>query len=294
MSYTLQRESKVVLIYKGIGYLFDALTQLDFSQTFNRSTGSRKTLHTKKAKPYTFANSKNAASFSFSVLGTQSFAEGVLFELAGLTKLENSVYAFDDMLTVSPESCDIFIVTPTGTLKVSNAQLQSLEVPLSLNEPLTFDATFTASSINRAPSIDLAAGLVEQGDPLKPTPIQYKLNNVVNNSVINAGISLQQTIDWRVDRGLHSIGELHTPKSSVLTDRTLGINVNTYLNSKYPTPEEAYYANLELYKSGICFSMRDALVTHRVAPADVFTEAQDIAVNDKTNRIIVEYGGYLI
>lgn len=294
MSYTLQKECKIVLIYKGTGYLFDALTQFDFSQTFNRSSGSRKTLHSKKAKPYTYANSKNSATFSFGVLGTKSFSEGVLFELAGLTKLHANVYEYGNELTVLPESCDIFIVTKTGTLKVSNAQLESLEVPLSLNEPLTFDASFTASSIDKVPSIDLSAGLIEQGDPLRPTPIQYKLNNVINNSVINAGISIQQTIDWRMERGLHNIGSLYTPKNSVLTDRSLGINVNTYLNSKYPTPEEAYYANMELYKSGISFSLRNALVTHRIAPADVFTEAHDVTVNDNTNKIIVEYGGYLI
>ncbi len=294
MSYTLQKECTIVLIYKGVGYLFDALTNFDFSQTFNRTSGSRKTLHSKKANPYTFANSKNSATFSFGVLGTKSFSEGVLFEIAGLTKLQNHVYAYEDSMSIHPESCDIFIVSETGTMKVSQAAMQSLEVSLALSEPLTFDASFTASNITRVPSIDLSAGLIEQGDPLKPTPIQYKLNNVLNNSVINAGISIQQSIDWRADRSLHDAGKLYIPKVATISDRTLGTNVNTYLNTKHPTPEESYYTNLELYKSGLCISMKDALVTHRIAPADVFTEAQDVTITDKTNNIIVEYGGYLI
>lgn len=294
MSYTLQKECIIVLIYKGIGYRFDALTQFDFSQTFNRATGSRKTLHSKKAKPYTFANSKNAASFSFGVLGTKSFSEGVLFEIAGLTKLRPNVYSYDDILGVSPEMCDIFIVTKQGTHKVKKAAMQSLEVSLALSDPITFDVSFTASNIEKVPGIDLSAGLLEQGEPLKPTPIQYKLNNVLYNSVINAGISLQQSIDWRTSRGLHDTGKLYVPKKAILTDRSYGMNINTYLNSKHPTPEEAYYTNLDIYKSGLCFSMRDALVTHRVAPADVFTEAHDVTITDQTNNIIVEYGGYLI
>ncbi|QCQ57621.1 minor tail protein [Vibrio phage Achelous] len=294
MSYTLQKECKIVLIYKGTGYLFDALTQFDFNQTFNRSSGSRKTLHSKKAKPYTYANSKNSATFSFGVLGTKSFSEGVLFELAGLTKLHANVYEYGDELGISPEFCDIFIVTKAGTHKVTKAAVQSLEVSLALSEPLAFDVSFTASSIKRVSGIDLSSGLIEQGEPLLPTPIQYRINNILNNSVINAGISLQQSIDWRADRGLHDIGNLYVPKHAVLTDRSYGMNVNTYLNTKYPTPEEAYYANLELYKSGLYLSLGDALVTHRVAPADVFTEAQDVTITDKTNKIIVEYGGYLI
>lgn len=294
MSYTLQKECKVIVIYKGTRYLFDALTQFDFSQTFNRTSGSRKTLHSKKAKPYTFANSKNAASFSFSVLGTDSFSEGVLFEIAGLTKLENHVYSFDDELSVHPEMCDIFIVTSEGYFQLDKASLESLEVSLSITEPLTFDAAFTSRDFNKVSGVNVAAGLVEQGTPLKPTPIQYTLNGVLNNSVINTGISIQQTVEWRMDRGLHDIGKLYVPKTSVLTNRTYGMNINTYLNSKHPTPEEPYYSNLEVYKSGLLCSLSKALVTHRVAPAEVFTEAQDITITDKTNKIIVEYGGYLL
>lgn len=294
MTYTLQKECTIVLIHRGIGYHFDALTQFDFNQTYNRSVGSRKTLHSKKANPYTFANSKNSATFSFGVLGTNSFIEGVLLELAGLTKLKNSVYEYRDILPISPEFCDIFIVTKSGTLKVELAALQSLEVSLALSEPVTFEVSFSASNIYKVPGIDLSSGLLEQGDPLKPTPIQYKIKNVLNNSVINAGISFQQTVDWRNDRSIHDIGKLYTPRVATLTDRSLGMNVNTYLNTKYPTPESSYHTNLEIYKSGLCLSMRNALVTHRIAPADVFTEAQDIAVTDNTKQIIVEYGGYLI
>lgn len=294
MYYTLQKECTVVLIHKGTGYQFDALTQFDFSQTFNRVSGSRKTLHSKKANPYAFANSKNAASFSFSVLGTNSFIEGVLFELAGLTKLKDNVYSYDDMLGVSPEICDIFVVSTTGVYKFNTAALQSLEVSLALTDPLTFDATFTASEFNKVSGIDLASGLLTQQDLLKPTPIQYKLSNVLYNSVINAGISIQQSIDWRTDRGIHDIGKLYTPKHPILTERTLGINVNTYLTTKHTTPEEAYYSNLELYKSGLQVSIRNGLITHRVAPADVFTEAHDVTITDNTNSILVEYGGYIL
>ncbi|QQO38509.1 tail fibers protein [Vibrio phage VPG01] len=294
MAYTLLKECTVVLVYKGVGYHFDALTQLDFSQTFNKTSGSRKTLHSRRAKPYTFANSKNSATFSLSILGTQSFAEGVLFELAGLTKIHNSVYSYEDNLNISPEICDIFLVTTEGVYKIKTAALESLSISLSLSEALTFETSFTASSIDKVPSIDLSAGMVEQGTPLKPTPIQYKLDNEIRNSIINAGISIQQTISWREDRSLHDAGSLYTPKHPVLTDRSFGINTNVYLNTIYPTPDKSHYSNLELYKSGLLCSMKDALVTHRVAPADVFTEAHDIRVTDQTNKIIVEYGGYLV
>lgn len=294
MSYTLQKECTIVIIYKGTGYHFDALTQFDFSQRFTRTSGSRKTLHSKKAKPFIFANAKDATSFSLSVLGTNSFSEGVFFELAGLKKLDNHVYSFEDEMGIYPEMCDIFVVTEKGTYKINAAALESLEVALALSDPITFDASFTASNFTKVAGIDLASGLVEQGEPLRPTPIQYKINNLLNNSIINAGMSFQQDIGWRSDRGLHDIGKIYTPKTAVLTNKTLGLNVNTYLNTKHPTPEESYYSNLEIYKSGLSLSMRDALITHRVAPADVFTEAQDIAITDNTNNIIVEYGGYLI
>lgn len=291
MAYTLQRECAVVLVYNGIGYLFDALSQFDFSQRYNKTSGSRKTLHSKKANPYVHANSKSTASFSCSILCTDSFSEGVLFELAGLTKLKSGLYKYEDELSIEPKVCDIFIVSKTATHKLTKAAVESLEVSMNKADALMISTSFTASNLERVSGIDISSGLVEQGEPLLPTPVQYQYKNRPNKHIINAGVSIQQSIDWRNDRSLHDFNTLYVPTKAVLTDRSFGINVTSYINSNIEISDKPEYADIEIYKSGLSFALKDALVTSRLAVGDVFTCGNDITVTNKTHTAIVEYGG---
>lgn len=294
MSYTLQKECTVVLVYKGRGYHFDALSQFDFNQTFNKVSGSRKTLHSKKANPYMYANSKSAASFSFSVLATDTFSEGVLFELMGLQCLDSHVYAYPEELSINPETCSIYIITKGGSHKLSIAALESLEVAFSIGEALTFNASFTASNLEQVMGYEMSSGLIKQGNPLLPTPIQLQLDNLPNKSIINSGISMQQTIDWRDDRSLHTTEEVYVFKEPILTERSVGLNVSTYLRSDYKIKNVPCHFDVEVYKSGLSFFIQNAMVTKRIAPADVFTESYDISVTDQTKKLTVEYGGYIL
>lgn len=294
MSYTLIRECAVVLIYKGTGYRFDALSDFEFSQTFSRNSSLRKTLHSKVAKPNTLANAKNAASFSMSVLATDTYIEGVFFEIAGWKPLGRNVYEYPDILNISPESCEIYIVGKNETFKVSNAYIENVDVAMGLTNPLKFEVSFTASEIIPVTTLPLSSGLLTQGDPLVPGPIQFMLNNTLVNHIVNAGISAQQVISWRNERGLHTIGSIYVPKRGVLTEASLTASITTHLNKKIKTPDKPFLANVRLQQSGLLYDLRSVQLAKRITPEDVFQEAFDLALTEASNKIVVEYGGLIV
>jgi hypothetical protein len=294
MSYTLIRECAIILIYKGIGYRLDALSDFEFSQTFSRNSSLRKTLHSKIARPNTLANAKNAASFSMSVLATDTYVEGVFFEIAGWKPLGKNVYEYPETLTRSPESCDIFIVGKNQLFKVSNAYIENVDVAMGVSSPLRFEVSFTASDISPVTTVPLTSGLQVQGDPLLPSPVQFMLNNTLINHIVNAGISSQQVVTWRNERGLHDIGSIYAPRSGILTEASLTASITTHLNKKIKTPDVPFLANVRLQQSGLLYDLRSVQLAKRVTPEDVFQESFDLALTESSNKLVVEYGGLLV
>lgn len=294
MSYTLIRECEVVLIYKGVGYRFDALSDFQFSQTFSRNSSYRKTLHSKVSRPLTLATSRNPASFSMSVLATDTYIEGVFFELMGMRTPGKNIFRFPESLPVSPELCEVYIINKNQIFKLDKAFIQNVDTPLTLGSVLKFDVSFAGSSITRVRSLPLASGTLSQGNPLQPSPIQFILNNTAINHIINSGISIQQTTSWRQDKTIHNIGTIHEVTTPILKETSITASITTHLNKRVRTPDEPFRANVRLQQSGLFFDLRNILLIKRFNPEDIFQEVFDLSITEGSEHLVVEYGGLLI
>lgn len=290
MSYTLLRECSIVLLYKGKGYLFDALSDVDFSQTYNRQTDTRKTLHSKNARPNTIVSSKNTATVNMSVVCTDSCTESVFLELIGMEQVIDGRFIIPKTLAVQPEICEIYAVTQYDTFKISPAVIESLDIKLSKGAVNSFGISMTAGNIERIKEAPSFGVLLNQGNPVSPTPIQFQYNNKPNDSITGAGISITQSIDWRNDRTLHDIGKIYFNTQPTLTGSSFTVNVTSYLRGDCKTSGDPEIANLGLNQSSIYVGIRNALVTKRISPEQVFLESYDVALTEHTD-VFVEYGG---
>lgn len=292
MSYTLLRECSIVLFYKDKGYRFDALSDVGFSQTYSRKTGTRKTLHSKAAKPNTIVSSKNVANFNMSVVGTDTFMEAVFFDLLGMEYLGHYKYRYQSYNNISPETCEIYIINNNEIFRASPAVIESIDIPLAIQSSGTMTVAFSAGNIERVTDLPLASGLNTQGAVLKPTPVQFKYNNLVNSSIINAGVSLKQEVRWREDKSLHDIGSIYSHKHPILVDTSISATVTTHLRANNRTDSKPEIRDVELYQACTYIHFKDALVTKRIEPEDIFLEAYDVALTENTD-VIVEYGGLI-
>lgn len=289
MAYTLIRECKLVLVYNGVGYHLDALSDFQFSQTFSRKSSLRKTLHSKVARPLSISNSKNPASFSMRVLATDSYVEGVFLEIVGMQFDGNKSFSYPYMLNVLANNCEMFIISENEIYKIENSMINNVDTSLALNSALGFDISITASDILKV--TDAPSTTKVQGSPVTPSPIFFYINDELINNVINASISIQQVINWRADKGLHDIGSIYTPRVGMLTEMSLTASVTTHLNSKITIQDDPFVANVKIQQSSIIYDLQNVLINKRLTPEDVFQESFDIALTEESDNVVVEYGG---
>lgn len=293
MSYTLIRECTIVLYYKGKGYRFDSLSNFSFSQTFSRTNTPRQTLHSKTAKPLTIANSRSPASFSATVLATNTYSERVFFELVGMEPQSVTDFVYPDSIDIQPEECEIYVVNDSVIFRLDKAHIQNVDILFALDSPLALNVAFTAASLDRVRTLPLGSGLIEQGDPLKPSSIQLYMNNRLVSNVVNAGTTIQQTVNWRNDQSLHDIGKIYDNRVATLSNMSFTATITTYLTKNIQTPDEPFLTNVRIAQSGVLYDMRNVLAIKRFTPEDIFQESFDIALTEDTERVVVEYGGLL-
>lgn len=289
MAYTLIRECLVIMYYNGEGYLFDAFSDFDFSQTTTVKSSARKTLHNKTGINNTYANTKSSASFSIEVLATDTAMERVFFQALGYS-LEGSLLRYPTTLAVNPDSCDLYVVSKNSSYRIRNAYLQHVDVAMGLGNALRFELSFDASEVLPCEPIPTSAGLITQGDILKHSPIYFKMNDHIFNNIINAGVSSQQEITWRNDRSIHDVGTMYTPRVATLSKASFNINVVTHRGGNITTPDKPFHTDIELRQSNLTYKITNAFVTKRITPDDVFQDAFDITLSEYSTNITVEYG----
>lgn len=294
MSYTVQKECSIMLVYDGKGYRFDALSAFSFSQTYNRVSNARKTLHARNSKPNTIVGTKNVADFSMSVLPTNSFIESVLFDLIGLNRVADNEFEYPDTINQTPKTCDVYVLTLDNDIfKFTPTVLNSIDIGLSKENVTQINVAFSAGDMTKVADFPDVSGQVYQGEIVHTPCLHVAVNKQIRNSVVSAGIAIQQSVSWRMQRSLHDIGDLYVATKPILTELTLGININTYLDSNIAVPEKPEILDFEIYKDYIYIKILKSLTTRRIESSEIFTEAYDVSLTEQS-KAYVEYGGVII
>lgn len=297
-SYSLLRDSKVVIFYDGVWYVYDAISSLSFSQTYNRRTNFRKTLHKKVSTPIGLIGSKNTANLSMDIVCTTSGIESVFLELLGMEPGYNeqgdTVYGYPESLGVAPKTCDIFVTNKGASVYFNTCAIEGLDVRFDKTTPLTFSVTFTAANMQDSVALPTLGDYEEQGTVLAPTPLDFAINGSKLNSIISAGLTFQQTIGWRNDRGLHDVGQFYYHTLPILEEFSMGVTTSTYHRHSGLVPQtesEPSYADVFLGKSGFSVDLRNVMLSKRFTASDVYTDNHDITITELTNYAAVGYQG---
>lgn len=296
MSYSLLRDSKVVLFIYDRVYIFDALSNISFSQTFARKTSNRKTLHSKNSAPLALIGNKNTATLQLGVYCTDTIIEQVFLELAGLQHLSDTTYRYPDSISTIPLACELYVVNKTSSTRFKVAVLESLEISSSRNQATSFEVSFACADMVEnvgLPIFDYESAH-KQGSFVAPAPIHALLGINEVRSVINTGISIQQTIGWRDDRALHDIGTLYRPRLPILEETSMGVTLTSYKvgsgTSPYLTPYPEY-TDLRMLFGGMDLSMSNVMSINRTDAGEVYTDSRDFTITELTDDVIIKLTG---
>lgn len=278
MSRQLLRNSKVVVVYKGVSHELRALSSISADTTFNEVSGKRKTLFNNTPKKYSIVNRQNSTSISLNTYFTQQGNESIFFELIGLSK-SGKRYSLPDSINKTPETFEVFIINTETSMHFSPCFLENIDIALSKESILSMSLTISAAKREIASEV-VSSELVQKTQNI-PTPVNLRIGESSYNSVTSVGISIQQEAEWRDDKTLFTYDKIYTPSQASLSDLTLSVTANTNLdtNNIIKTPE---FSDVLIQKSGLSLCMNNARVIPRISPEAVYTQSFDISPTDNS------------
>lgn len=297
--YNIKKATNVALIYKGTEYRLEAIVDYQYSQTFEKSVKSRKTLHRKSSLPSTIVKGKSPGSGSLSVNSTSTFAEGILLELIGMESFLPGSYEFPENLTVEPEYFSLVVTLVSGKMHVlSNCVLSNLDISLSKSSGIVFSVGLAFGDLTEMADYDFilpTTGILESQGSIHNSAAPLKVRVAAGNSdpilrgLISTNVSFQQTINWRTANTLHTRSILTTPTRAVLTDRPFSGVIALYDRNDTEQKQVMHDASVLINYGFLTISITNATLTKRNVISDVFQTQYDISLQGST-LVAVEYG----
>lgn len=274
MSRQLLRNSKVVVVYKGIGYELKALSTISADTTLNNVSAKRKTLFSNVSRSYSITNRVNPTSISLSLYFTKSRVEELMFTLLGLTKQADR-YSLPDVHGNVPELFELYIINSDMTQKFSPCFIEAMDISLNKVTPLSASITINAANGEVVQQNNVTSSFI-QGSPTTPTPVNLQLGDDVYNGITNLGISIQQEASWRDDKSLFTQEEIYAPSKALITDLTFSVTATNNLDTNLLV-DTPVYSNILIQQAGLTLHMDNSKVIPRISPSSIYTNSFDIS-----------------
>ena len=296
-TFTFKKATSVALVYNGVAYYLDAMSDYEFSQTFTKSTSSRKTLHNKSSRPVSKLSGKNSGSASMTVNASSNKAEQILLYLAGLSAgMSPAEYSLPETLATEPEYFDLFVTTPGKLWRLTKCVATGLSFSLYKGSGILLNVDLAFSNLETVPGVvdDYAFGAESQDDILDSTaPLIVHVQEYGDDTELvdirAANISFQQEVSWRQDNTIHSIGQVHVPTRAVLTGMPFNGVLTAYEKSNTELAERLTDVSIAIQYGWLKIIILNATLARRMTIEDVFTTQYDITLQDNSS-VAVEYG----
>lgn len=277
MKYSLLRESRVLVVYEGRVFEFDALSSLSANLDYQEVKMNRKTIHKKSNYPYSRVVSKNPTSISLAVNLTDNCLEENFFKWLGMEKLGTLLYMpFNSK--IEPTYIDMYIITPDNSgLFIERCYVSFIDLTLEKSVPV-LSISIEGANCKRIADYPSSGSLI-QGNIVKTSPLWINVNNKDMPAVNGAGISFQQQCSWRDTRTLHDVGNMYYHKNAYINEMnasaTLNFNlVENAFSSTNMDPE--YYIPVSIYTKYLEINFPSSRIMKRLSVTDVYSLSMDI------------------
>lgn len=286
--YIIQKNTRLVIEYLGTLYYLDALGSYTYSQTFNKSSAARKTLHKKATKPLTTIMGKSAGSMSLEIVSTGSAVDNLLFSLLGMDKVGSGIYCLPEQLAVEPKYFKVYVVTELGSTQLSKCVLTGLSYFCTTKQTINLSASIAFCDIVADVTVPPGTVTRQSEIPTSDDHLLLAVNGVELSSAQSASVSFQQQISWREDQSIHEIGQIHVP--SVAKVDSLPMNTVLTIYTTLDKVKEVSHNNDITISYGILNTIiKNATITTREVVGEVFTTQLDITLQENSS-VVVEYG----
>lgn len=227
-SYSIRHNSKVYIVKDNLRYELQVYPNLSFSQTFEETGHSVKTLHTQLDMFEDASVTKaNPASFSFTVL----------IDTGGdFTVLRN--WLIDTVKNTSDEALvayDVYVDTGVHIFKLTKGILTNATFQIGKSELITVSLTGQATKLEIVPALVGIPQARTKANTFIPRVVEVLVDGVLQDNLMSISIEFENSINWLGYQTLHkslyvtSPEDTQYPEAFVVSSRSLTGTIRRYL-----------------------------------------------------------------
>lgn len=293
--YNIKRNAELYLVKYVNGtptykYKLDIYPDYNFSQTYNETSYTVKTLHRpNNLHEGAVIPSANPANFSFTSPVPDQSTYPIVLSLA--TSVVNS----------SIEYFDLYLVLDLGMYRAEKCVIESSTFNLSMQDILTISFSGSASKFSSF------SGTIP-GTLVNPTQLYTKIDRIyvvmdgtTMSSIAGINLDLNNTISWNPNATIHDISSMSYVTDYTLGSRSITGSVTQFISSSNHNLFEDYSTSGSLSISIfsetpqitplLSFDLPSVVFTRRFNTTDIITRVYDFRLNYNTSIINPLYKG---
>lgn len=204
MAYSLMRESRVVVVYDGRAYGFDALANYNAETSFREYKALRRTLHSRTNYSYSKITAQDPTSISLSVNFANGGIESNFFDWLGFSREGSSLSLPKASANIEPTMLQVFILTKGVCMQFDYCYVANIDFILENSVPVLNIGIESGKFTEVDQPQD--SYTIDQGKVVPFSPIRISSNGRELPGTISASMSFQQQCSWRENRSIFNIG----------------------------------------------------------------------------------------
>lgn len=281
MSLFFLREGQLLLVHEGLGYHFDTLSEISFSQIFKEETREVDTLHSPNKMSDGKITERNKGTFSATIYPTSKEADMVVWSCFGFTAEDGLV-----TLNSSPEANQttvMYFKFQGLVYKLNNWALSNITVNISHNNVVTYELSADYSYdeiVTEAPNITYTNLGKDYYLPKKILATAAGNGLRLTGNIV---LEFSRDLYWLDRNTIHNTG-IYYPDTYVVKDLSIAGSFTEYLRTA--TAAAYYDGAIEIEAGSFKITLNKCNFTERDSMATVLYRTTDFRVLDAANSFI--------
>lgn len=288
------RESRVVIIFEGRAYGFDALSNYSAEVSYEEYKVLRRTLHRRKNYSHSKIVSQNPTSINLAINFAQGGIESNFFDWMGYTRRGNSLFLPVVSPNIEPIMFDMYIINEFTNIEFSTCYVNTADFSLDNNVPI-LNVGIESGEFKEVRQVRDSYS-IDQGDVLSFSPPRVSSNGKIIPGLVSASMSFQQQCTWRTHRSVFDIGKIYTNKRAYINELNASATISVYDtgHKRYDDffgIDPSYDMPLTIANEHIVVEFPSTRITKRLELTDVYKLEYDIIPTEDSDPVSIHFRG---
>lgn len=295
MIYSLMRESRVVIMYEGRAYGFDALANYSAETSFREFKTLRRTLHRRSNYAHSKITAQEPTSISLAINFANGSVESNFFDWLGMQRLDDSSLILPKFsLNTEPIMFDMYVISTGVNMLFSRCFVSTVDFILENSVPV-LNVGIESGKFEEVLQ-PRNSYTIDQGQVLPFSPVRVTSNGKNLPGVVSASLSFQQQCSWREDRNLFHYNKIYNSSRAIVNEMNVSALVSMYYTKNirddaFLNLEPVKGMNLNISNQHISVDFPQTRITKRLNMTDVYRVDYDIIPTESSDPVVIQFLG---